>query len=101
MRHFFAALIALALCGEAFAACVKQTHAPVDVVAYYQSTAGLLGEDLKTSLNKIIRDHKRYSYTPCVWAMLKEADEDPANANNVVAIYTGRPIPKSNPRRAQ
>ncbi len=95
MRQLIAALFAFTLGGEALAQCVKQTHPPVDVVAYYQSTAGLMGEDLKDSLNQIIRDHTRYTYTPCVWAMLKEADEDPANADNVIAIYTGRPIPKS------
>ena len=95
MRHLFAALIALALCGEAFAACEKQTHPPVDVDAYYQSAAGRSGEQLKATLNQIIRDHKRYTYTPCLWSILKEADEDPTNADNIIAIYTGRSIPKS------
>ncbi len=46
MRQLIAALIAFTLCGEALAQCVKQTHPPVDVVAYYQPTAGLTGEEL-------------------------------------------------------
>ena len=64
MRHLIAVLIALAFSGEALAQCVKQTHPPADIVAYYQPTTGLLGDDLKASLNQIIRDHTRYSYTP-------------------------------------
>ena len=35
MRDLFAALIAFALCGEAFAACEKQSHSPVDVVPLF------------------------------------------------------------------
>ena len=89
MRHLIAALIAFGLCGEALAACVKQTHPPVDVDAYYQSAAGRSGEQLKATLNQIIRAHKRYTYTPCLWSILKEADEDPTNADNIITVYTG------------
>ena len=60
MRHVIAALVAFALSGEALAQCVKQTHPPVDVVAYYQPAAGLMGDDLKASLDQIIRGHRRY-----------------------------------------
>jgi serine protease len=95
MRQLIAALITFAFCGEALAACEKQTHPPVDVDGYYQSAAGRSGEQLKATLNQIIRDHKRYNYTPCLWDILKEADEDPTNADNVIEIYTGRSIPKS------
>ena len=70
MRHLIAALVALALCEEALAACVKEFHPPVDVDAYYQSAAGRSGERLKATLNQIIRDHKRYNYTPCLWHVL-------------------------------
>ncbi len=67
----------------------------MDVVFYNWSTAGLLGEDLKVSLTQIIRDYKRYTCTPlCVGAILKEADEEPANSDNVIAIYTARSTPK-------
>jgi endonuclease I len=30
-----------------------------------------------------------------IWQILEEADEDPANPNNVVGFYTGRSIPKA------
>ena len=35
------------------------------------------------------------NYTPCIWHILMEADEDLDNPNNVIAIYTRRSIPKS------
>jgi len=37
----------------------------------------------------------RHSYA-AVWEQLKYTDEDPANANNVIEIYTGWSIPKAN-----
>ena len=43
----------------------------------------------------LLRGHRSYSYTPCVWANFEQADEDPGNTGNVIAFYTGRPIPKS------
>ena len=52
MRQLIAALFAFTLGGEALAQCVKQTHPPVDVVAYYQPAAGLMGDDLKTLLTE-------------------------------------------------
>ena len=50
---------------------------------------------VKAALNQIIRGHQAYSYTPCVWEIMQEADEDPADQGNVIAFYTGRPIPKT------
>ena len=80
---------------SAQADCRKVEHDPVDLSAYYADTAGRTGEELKSALNEIIRGHKSYSYTPCVWAILEKADQDPANSGNIVAFYTGRSIPKS------
>lgn len=74
--------------------CTKQAFKPVDLEEYYASTKGLAGQALKAELNAIIRDHRRYSYTPCVWKALEELDEDPENPDNVIAIYTRRSIPK-------
>ncbi|MEQ8354645.1 MAG: endonuclease [Kiloniellaceae bacterium] len=85
----------LLVSASAQAACEKVEHEPVDLTEYYADTVGRTGDELKESLNEIIKGHQAYSYTPCVWAILKEADEDPANSANIVAFYTGRSIPKS------
>jgi len=76
-------------------ACVKVEHEPVDLALYYADAVGRTGDELKGTLNQIINSHVAYSYTPCVWEILEEADEDPTNSANVIAFYTGRSIPKS------
>lgn len=85
----------LATTQAAYGACSKVHHDPVDLSAYYADTTGRSGEELKSALNEIIRGHRKYSYTPCVWDILQEADVDPLNSGNVIAFYTGRSIPKS------
>ena len=76
------------------AACTKHGYNRISLAEYYAETSGLAGTSLKAKLNRIIRDHRYYSYTPCVWEILKAADEDPDNPNNVIGIYTGRSIRK-------
>ncbi len=97
MRILIAAIALLAFAGSASAqaACVKVDHAPVDLSDYYAETLGRTGDDLKAALNEIIRGHEDYTYTPCVWAILEEADEDPSNSANIIAFYTDRAIPKA------
>lgn len=56
---------------------------------YYQSAYGLSGEPLKEALHLIIKGHTTYSYS-AIKDILKETDEDPANPNNVILLYTGR-----------
>lgn len=56
---------------------------------YYDSADGLVGEDLKDALHQIIKGHTTYSYA-AIKDILKETDEDPANFNNVILLYTGR-----------
>jgi len=59
---------------------------------YYDSTEGLQGEELKTALYNIIKNHTDYPYTSSgtdTWDILKEADRDPDDAENVILIYTG------------
>lgn len=59
---------------------------------YYDSAEGLTGDDLKTALHKIIKGHVEYPYTSGstdTWDILKEADRDPDNADNVILIYSG------------
>jgi len=59
---------------------------------YYDSASGLSGETLKSALHNIIDDHTEFTYTSTatdVWDILKETDQDPDNADNVILLYTG------------
>ena len=62
---------------------------------YYDSAQGLSGENLKTALHNIIKNHTEFSYST-VWSILQETDEDPNNHNNVILLYTGWSYAKSN-----
>ena len=62
-------------------------------VNYYQSCFGLSGEELKSELHELISDHTSYSYTTTK-TILREADEDPNNAGNIILTYTGNSIDK-------
>lgn len=98
----FAVLAVFTTCQVSAAAeCTKHKHDPEDLDEYYESADGLTGGALKTALNQIIRGHTRYTYTPCVWAMLKEADEDPDNSDNVIAFYSRRSVPKADRDQGQ
>jgi len=59
---------------------------------YYTSIEGTEGDELKEGLYSIIKGHIEYSYTSSstdTWDILKEADQDPANSDNVIGIYSG------------
>lgn len=59
---------------------------------YYDGTEGLTGEQLKTALYNIIKNHDEYPYSSSgtdVWDILKDTDEDPDNPQNVILFYTG------------
>ena len=60
---------------------------------YYESVEGLTGEELKLALNELIDEHTVYSYDE-VWDILKESDQDPSEADNVLLLYTGLSYPK-------
>lgn len=58
---------------------------------YYNNAKNLTGQELKSALNNIIKRHTKYPYTNSstdVWDILKEADRDPNNSNNVIGIYS-------------
>ncbi|MGE7876252.1 endonuclease [Peribacillus muralis] len=57
--------------------------------SYYDTAIGKSGSSLKKALHEIIDDHVEISYAN-VWDALRETDEDPNNANNVILLYTGR-----------
>ncbi|WP_338598337.1 endonuclease [Saccharopolyspora sp. SCSIO 74807] len=57
--------------------------------SYYQPALGKTGEELKVALNDIISTNDQLTYDQ-VWDALKVTDQDPANPDNVVLLYTGR-----------
>ncbi len=57
---------------------------------YYANAIGKTGTALRTALHEAAaRYHARMTYTQ-IWDGIKYSDEDPANPNNVILIYTGR-----------
>ncbi|WP_326609394.1 endonuclease [Streptomyces scopuliridis] len=62
---------------------------------YYQGAIGKTGTALKSSLHSIIKNQTKITYAQ-VWTALKATDQDPANSSNVIELYTGRSISKSN-----
>ena len=65
---------------------------------YYADAMGKTGAALKAALHTIISSQTKLSYGQ-VWNALKDTDQDPANTNNVILLYTGRSISKSAQRR--
>lgn len=61
---------------------------------YYADAIGLEGDALRDALHVIISDQTKISYA-AVWDALKQTDEDPANPDNVIELYSGRSVPKS------
>lgn len=61
---------------------------------YYDDAEGLSGEQLKTALYNIIKNHTEYSYSQTD-EMMMETDEDPNNSNNVILLYKGTSQAKS------
>ncbi|AGF26368.1 extracellular ribonuclease [Bacillus velezensis M27] len=65
-----------------------------DTETYYKEASGKSGTALKSALHRIISGHTKLSYSQ-VWNALKETDEDPANPNNVILLYTQESRAKS------
>ncbi|MER5884023.1 endonuclease [Streptomyces sp. NPDC001941] len=61
---------------------------------YYASAIGKTGTALKSSLHAIIKNQTKISYA-AVWDALKVTDQDPANSNNVILLYSGTSRAKS------
>ncbi len=73
-----------------------QSDAPLH---YYDAAIGKTGAELKIALQSIIRGQTVIPYTASstdTWDSLKVLDQDPANANNIVLIYSGLTDLKSN-----
>ncbi len=59
---------------------------------YYNSAGGLTGDQLKTALYNIIKNHTEFPYSSSgtdVWDILKETDRDTSNSANVILLYSG------------
>ena len=58
---------------------------------YYNSAENKSDQALRSALHNTIDDHTDYPYSSSstdTWDILKDADADPNNANNVILIYT-------------
>jgi endonuclease I len=64
------------------------TPPPSSCEAYYTAACGKSGAALKSALNGIIKNQTKLSYD-AVWDALKATDQDPANSNNVILLYSG------------
>lgn len=63
---------------------------------YYASTAGLTGATLRAELHRLVKTpHVPLTYS-ATRAALEFCDQDPANAANVILIYSRRSEPKTN-----
>jgi endonuclease I len=67
---------------------------PPDPGDYYAAAAGKSGAALKSALHTIISSQTKLTYDQA-WNALKDTDQDPANTNNVILIYSGRSQSKS------
>ncbi|MFJ9645661.1 endonuclease I family protein [Streptomyces sp. NPDC101206] len=79
---------------QAAATAQPATAAGAAVDAYYAPAEGKTGAALKTALHDIIKDQSKIGYD-AVWNALKVTDQDPANPNNVILVYSGRSQSKS------
>jgi len=60
---------------------------------YYSSANGLSGTALKGALHDIIDDHTELEYGT-IKTVIRQADQDPNNSNNIILLYTGNSISK-------
>ena len=60
---------------------------------YYQSAQQLTGVELRNELHEIIKAHNEFSYSSTK-NILKLADQDPENENNIILVYKGNSISK-------
>lgn len=61
---------------------------------YYQSILFLSGDELESELHNIIKNHTEFSYSTSK-QILKSSDQDPNNNANIMLVYKGESIPKS------
>jgi len=64
------------------------TFVSAQQTGYYNGTEGKNGEELKSALNEVIRNHMEWSYN-FAKITFKISDVDPENSSNVIQVYTG------------
>jgi endonuclease I len=64
------------------------TPPPSSCEAYYTAACGKSGPQLKSALHGIIKNQTVLKYED-VWDALIATDQDPANSNNVILLYSG------------
>src|SRR5678816_352179 len=80
----------------AFGLCFAAAAAAAEPPGYYESTNGLTGPALRNELHRLVKTpHVPLTYSGTRGA-LEICDQDPANANNVILIYSRRSEPKTN-----
>lgn len=70
----------------------------VTVEDYYASVDPSTPATLRATLHDAIKDHIRHEYTSSatdVWDILREADLDPQNSNNVITVYKNGSVSKT------
>ena len=90
MRRLFEVVAVVLLAGLAAGASEPS--------GYYANAEGKLGVELRVALHGIIKGHRAIPYSSGATNSadaLKVLEEDPANTNNVVLIYSRRSDPKS------
>ncbi|MEU8663679.1 hypothetical protein AB0C31_44350, partial [Actinoplanes philippinensis] len=90
MQHRTAARAMIVLAGL-FALAVPPAAIPARAAAagYYDAADGLTGARLKDALHGIVSTGTTALSYAKVWEALKVTDEDPADATNVILIYSG------------
>ncbi|MFD4243363.1 endonuclease I family protein [Streptomyces sp. NPDC058525] len=86
------AIPAAASAGQRQAAEPRPAAAAAD--DYYAAAEGKTGAALKAALHGIIKNQSKVNYDG-VWNALKVTDQDPANPDNVILLYSGRSQSKS------
>lgn len=69
--------------------------ATAQISDYYNPALDLADENLKQALHNIIDGNQFFPYSSGgtdTWDILKQADRDPNNSQNVIQVYTGRSI---------
>ncbi|WP_424210754.1 endonuclease I family protein [Streptomyces sp. BI20] len=83
-----------ALAGTPAAASPPGAPAAGPPADYYAAAQGKTGAALKAALHGIVKNQTTVTYDG-VWNALKNTDQDPNNANNVILLYSGRSQAKS------
>lgn len=63
---------------------------------YYADAIGKTGAQLETALHDIISTGDTPVSYDTVWTALKQTDQDPGNSANVIALYSGKSMAKTN-----